>query len=390
MRLRRFLPILLIALLAAFAYWIAPAWGLISRFAAVPNAPQRPVTILLAGVGHYYKYYHQRGSLEDDFKRGLTDTMVVVQLNPAQKAIKLLSVPRDTRVGAGFGANDKINAAIAGGPDSSVRAVEGLLGLRLSGYLMVSIDGTRELVDALGGVRIFVPQEMKYTDTAAKLRIDLKPGLQLLNGQAAEGFLRFRYDNLGDIGRVQRQQSFFRALLERLREPATITKIPALAKVIEKNTRTNLTRLEVGQLLGFLLSRPRVDTLLLPGGFGSLYGVSYWIPDASAIRTMVSSLMSDMAAPAARNVRELRVAIVSSDTALATAARSKLRGKGYRNTFISDSRPGDPLLTTILSPSNIGEARAVRLELGVGNELVSGEGALGADITVRVGRDFQP
>ena len=73
MRLRRFLPIVLIALLAAFAYWIAPAWGLISRFAAVPNAPQRPVTILLAGVGHYYKYYHQRGSIDDDFKRGLTD-----------------------------------------------------------------------------------------------------------------------------------------------------------------------------------------------------------------------------------------------------------------------------------------------------------------------------
>jgi polyisoprenyl-teichoic acid--peptidoglycan teichoic acid transferase len=139
-----------------------------------------------------------------------------------------------------------------------------------------------------------------------------------------------------------------------------------------------------------LLSRPRVDTLLLPGGFGSLYGVSYWIPDARAIRAMVSETMSDSAAPAARNVRELRVAIVSSDVALAKAARAKLRGKGYTNTFISDARPGNPLVTTILSPSSIGEARAVGLELGFGTAFVSGEGVLGADISVRVGRDFQP
>jgi LCP family protein required for cell wall assembly len=390
MRLRRLIPFVFLGLLVAFGFWIAPAWGLISRFAAVPRSPDKPVTILLAGVGHYYKYYHQRGSMDDDFKRGLTDTMVVVQLNPAQRAIKMLSVPRDTRVGAGFTSNDKINAAIAGGPDSSVRAVEGLLGLKLDGYLLVSIDGTRELVDALGGIRVFVPQEMRYTDTAAKLNIDLKPGWQVLNGRAAEGYLRFRHDNLGDIGRVQRQQAFFRALLDKLREPATLTKIPQIAKVIEKNTRTNLTRNEVGATLGFLLTRPRVDTLLLPGDFGNLYGVSYWLPDASAIRALVNTNLRDASAPSARNVRELRVAVVSSDLTLARAARDRLRAKGYTNVFVSDARPGNPLATTVLSPSSLAEAKNVRVELGVGTELLSGEGVLGADITVRVGKDFQP
>jgi LCP family protein required for cell wall assembly len=390
MRLRRFLPFVFLALLAAFAYWLSPAFGLISRFAAVPNAPERTVTILLAGVGHYYKYYHQRGSMDEDFRKGLTDTMVVVQLNPAQKALKLLSVPRDTRVGAGYTSMDKVNAAITGGPEASVRAVEGLLGIKLDGYLLVSIDGTRELVDALGGIRVYVPQEMRYTDTAAKLNIDLKPGYQVLNGRAAEGYLRFRHDALGDIGRVQRQQAFFRALLERLKEPATLTKIPQIAKVIEKNTRTNLTRNEVGAALGFLLTRPRVDTLLLPGEFGNLYGVSYWLPDAPAIRELVSANLRDANAPSARNVRALRVAIVSSDAVLARAARTRLREKGYVNVYISDSRPGSPQTTSVISPISIAEARAVRLELGVGAELLSGEGVLGADITVKVGKDFQP
>jgi polyisoprenyl-teichoic acid--peptidoglycan teichoic acid transferase len=388
MRLRRLIPFVLLALIVAFGFWIAPAWGLISKYAAVPAAPKAPVTILLAGVGHAYKYYHQRASMDEDFKRGLTDTMIVVQLNPAQRAIKLLSVPRDTRVGAGFTSNDKINAAIAGGPDSSVRAVEGLLGLKLSGYLMVSIDGTKELVDALGGVRVYVPQAMRYSDTAAKLEINLKPGWQTLNGRQAEGFIRFRHDNLGDIGRVQRQQAFFRALVDRLREPVTLTKIPALAKVFEKNTRTNLTRSEVSAALGFLMTRPRVDTLLLPGDFGSLYGVSYWVPNAGAIRAMVDANLRNTAAPEARNVRALSVAVVSADRALAEAARNKLRAKGYSNVWISSSRPGNPEKTIILSPSNLQEAKFVRVELGSGQEIISGEGVLGADITVRVGRDF--
>jgi polyisoprenyl-teichoic acid--peptidoglycan teichoic acid transferase len=388
MRLRRFIPLVFLGLLVAFGFWIAPAWGVISRFAALPSSPTQPVTILLAGVGHAYKYYHQRASMDEDFKRGLTDTMVVVQLNPAQRAIKLLSVPRDTRVGAGFTSNDKINAAMLGGPDSSVRAVEGLLGLKLNGYLMVSIDGTKELVDALGGIRVYVPQEMKYSDTAAKLEIDLKRGWQTLNGRQAEGYLRFRKDNLGDIGRVQRQQAFFRALVDKLREPATLTKLPTLAKVFERNTRTNLTRKEVGATLGFLLSRPRVDTLLLPGDFGNLYGVSYWVPNARGIVAMVNANLRNTVAPEARNVRELSVAIVSSNRDLALKARARLRAKGYTNAWISDSRPGNPDNTTILSPSNLSEAKFVRVDLGAGQELLSGESVLGADITVRVGKDL--
>ncbi|NJK43672.1 MAG: LCP family protein [Pleurocapsa sp. SU_196_0] len=146
MRLRRFIPLVFLGLLVAFGFWIAPAWGVISRFAAFPSNPSQPVTILLAGVGHAYKYYHQRASMDEDFKRGLTDTMVVVQLNPAQRAIKLLSVPRDTRVGAGFTSNDKINAAMLGGPDSERARGGGIVGVeteRVSDGLDRWHEGTR-------------------------------------------------------------------------------------------------------------------------------------------------------------------------------------------------------------------------------------------------------
>ncbi len=387
--MKRFLfPLLLLLALVACGAWTYPAWGVISRFAAFPAAPSQPITFLLAGVGHHYVGYHTRGTLENDFTLGLTDTMVLVQLNPTQKAIKLLSIPRDTHVGAGNTTRDKINAAMLGGFDSSVRAVEGLLNLKLDGYLFVSIDGTRALVDALGGVRLFVPQAMQYKDSAAKLEINLQRGWQVLNGKQAEGFVRFRYDNLGDIGRTQRQQAFFRALLEKLQTPEAWVKLPQLAKVFETHARTNLTRREVGAALGFLVQRPRVDTLLLPGDFGRLGRYSFWIPDENAVRALVNSNLRNNKEIQGRDPFELSIAIVATDTARAKRAQSQLRAAGFRFVWLADSIPGDPTKTEVLSSSNLIEARVIRTQLGAGTERISGEGVLGADITVRLGTDF--
>jgi polyisoprenyl-teichoic acid--peptidoglycan teichoic acid transferase len=381
----RVLPWLFLAGLVALVVWAAPARSMIQRFAALPNAPKTPVTFLLAGVSHNYSGYHTRAI--EDFS-GLTDTMIVVQLNPQQHALKLLSVPRDTRVGAGTRANDKINAAILGGPEASVRAIEGLLGIPINGYLLVSIDGSKALVNALGGIDIFVPEAMEYSDTAAKLEIHLKPGLQHLNGAQAEGFLRFRHDNLGDIGRTQRQQAFMRALLERLKSPAGILALPGVATAIEANTRTNLTRQHVGMALGFLLSRPRTDTLLLPGDFGRLGGKSFWLPDNRAIQNLVVKHLRGTNQFEAREVKNLAVAVVAGDTGLQNLAISRLRAAGFQNVFASNSNPGNPKLTTILSNLNLEEARAAQSFLGVGEALVSGEGVLGADLTIKIGQDF--
>jgi polyisoprenyl-teichoic acid--peptidoglycan teichoic acid transferase len=387
--MRRFIfPVLLLAALGACGVWSYPAWGLLSKFAAFPSVPRQPITFLLAGVGHHYVGYHTRGTLENDFSLGLTDTMVLVQLSPAQKAIKLLSIPRDTHVGAGNTTRDKINAAMLGGFDSSVRAVEGLLNLKLDGYLFVSIDGTKALVDALGGVKIYVPQAMQYSDKAAKLEINLKPGWQVLTGREAEGFVRFRYDNLGDIGRTQRQQAFFRALLEKLQQPASWGRLPQLAKVFEKHVRTNLTRSEVGAALGFFTQRPRVDTLLLPGNFGRLGRYSFWIPDDQALRDLVDSNLRNAKDTKSRDPFELSIAIVATDVARGKRARERLQAAGFRFVWLADATPGDPSKTEVLSSSSLLEARVIRTKLGVGTERISGEGVLGADITVRLGANY--
>jgi polyisoprenyl-teichoic acid--peptidoglycan teichoic acid transferase len=381
----RIFPLVLLALLVAGMAWSYPAWHLINRFGALPKTSSAPITFLLAGVSHNYSGYHTRAP--ENFT-GLTDTMIVVQLNPGQHALKLLSVPRDTRVGPGTRAMDKINAAILGGPDSSVRAVEGLLGISIDAYVLVSIEGSKALVNALGGIDIFVPQAMEYSDAAAKLEIHLKPGLQHLNGAQAEGFLRFRHDNLGDIGRTQRQQAFMRALLERLKSPAGILALPKVAKAIETNTRTNVKREQVAAALGGLLSKPRVDTLLLPGNFGLLRGVSFWVPDTRAIADLVNKHLRGTNQLETRDVKNLAVAVVGSDLDLQNLAIRKLRNAGFQNVYASQSNPGNPKFTTVLSNLNLEEAQAVRFVLGSGDALVSGEGVLGADITVKAGQDL--
>lgn len=386
--MKRFLLLLLLAAVVVGAVWTYPAWGMIGRFAALPSRPEQPITFLLAGVGHHYVGYHTRGTPENDFALGLTDTILVVQLNPAQKAIKVLSIPRDTHVGAGNTTQDKINAAMLGGFDSSVRAVEGLLNLKLDGYVFVSIDGTKALVDALGGVRLYVPQPMRYSDKAAKLEIDLKTGWQTLNGAQAEGFVRFRYDNLGDIGRTQRQQAFFRALVEKLKTPQGWLRLPQIAKVLEQHTRTNLTQREVGAALGFLLAQPRLDTLLLPGDFGRLGRYSFWIPDNQKVTALVDINFRNLPDGTRRDPYTLSVAIVASDSSRARRARAALQKAGFRYVWFVDAVGGDPSQTEVLSATSLLEARVVKSQLGAGLERVSGEGVLGADITVRLGTDY--
>ncbi|MFN3267250.1 MAG: LCP family protein [Deinococcales bacterium] len=386
--MRRVLWLLLLAVVLVGVVWSYPAWGMFGRFAALPSRPNQPLTFLLAGVGHHYVAHHTRGTLEDDFALGLTDTLLVVQLNPVQKAIKVLSIPRDTHVGAGNTTRDKINAAMLGGFDSSVRAVEGLLQLKLDGYVFVSIDGTRALVDALGGVRLQVPQDMYYLDRAAKLEIDLKKGWQTLSGAQAEGFLRYRYDSLGDIGRTQRQQAFFRALLEKLKSVEAWLRLPQVLRVLEQYARTNLTRREAGAALGFLTLQPRLDTLLLPGDFGRLGRYSFWIPDQKKIAQLVDTNLRNLPDGSKRDPYTLSIALISSDTRRAARARTALQKAGFRAVWIADGVHEDPIQTEVLASSSLLEARVLTRQLGVGVERVSGEGVLGADITVRLGRDY--
>ncbi|WP_045234759.1 LCP family protein, partial [Deinococcus pimensis] len=172
--------------------------------------PARPTpatrTFLLAGVTPQYT---RAGHRTAETFRSATDTLMLVQTDVGARRVRTLSLPRDTFVSLPGRGGAKLNSALPTlGPDGLVRAVEGLTGLHVDGYVLINLGGVRDLTDAVGGVTVDVDRAMDYDDFAGDLHIHLRAGRQRLDGARAEQYLRFRHDRRGDLGRIERQQGY--------------------------------------------------------------------------------------------------------------------------------------------------------------------------------------
>ncbi|HNV71064.1 MAG TPA: LCP family protein, partial [Candidatus Ozemobacteraceae bacterium] len=135
------------------------------------------------------------------------------------------------------------------------------------------------VIDLLGGVEIDVERRMKYTDNWQKLYIDLMPGLQRLDGQKALQYVRFRADAAADLGRIKRQQKFLAALLQQVKSPGIVIKIPDLVRQALNHIQTDLNVAEVVDLARAMLQGPmKINTQSLPGDAPYINGVSYFVP----------------------------------------------------------------------------------------------------------------
>ena len=172
-----------------------------------------------------------------------TDTIILANIDPKSKSINAISIPRDSKVFlAGNKGINKINSAHAlGGVELTQKTIEKTLGIKVHKYVLVHEDIVKELVDALGGVKIYIEKPMHYRDKTAHLTINFNKGMQKLDGQKAVEYLRFRHDQLGDIGRTQRQQWFIRGLIKTLQDPQTLPKIPDLITIARKYIKTDIS-----------------------------------------------------------------------------------------------------------------------------------------------------
>jgi LCP family protein required for cell wall assembly len=369
----------------------------------------RPVNILVMGMSvlppdvqnppsdtKELRYLPQINSFD-----GLADVMLLIKFDPETKKIVMLSIPRDTRTEIeGFGVK-KINAAnVDGGPALTAKTVSNLLGgVGIDRYVRINVLGVGKLIDALGGVTVYVPKDMKYQDDSQHLYINLKAGKQHLNGNQVLQLLRFRHDELGDIGRIQRQQMVMRALIEQSLNPGTLTRLPDILDTVKDNIDTNLTVEELVALVGFgaRTNRSNMQMLMLPGRFSENgeYDASYWIPYKRAInKLMVQNfgLESDSLDTEITDPARLRVAIQDSTGSERSEIRpliTALEQAGYRNIFIS--RPwGEPLETThiVAQQGDTESAESIRNTLGFGEVRVESTGNIGSDISIQVGKDW--
>ncbi|MEH2148317.1 LCP family protein [Nostoc sp.] len=370
----------------------------------------RPVNLLVMGMSvlppdiqnppedtKNLKYLPQVNSFD-----GLSDVMLLVKFDPETKKINMLSIPRDTRTEIeGYGVK-KINAAnVEGGPALTARTVSNLLGgAGIDRYIRINVLGVAKLIDALGGVTVYVPKDMKYQDDSQHLYINLKAGKQHLNGDQALQLLRFRHDELGDIGRIQRQQMVIRALMDQTLNPATVAQLPKVLDVVKEHIDTNLTVEELVALMGFGVrtNRSNMQMLMLPGRFSEKgeFDASYWLPNKNGIAKLMAqhfgldSEQEQLATTA--DPRSLRVAIQDStggDRSNLQPLIRALEKSGYRNIYVAKAW-GEPLdVTHIVAQQGDGDsAESIRNTLGFGEVRVESTGNLGSDISIQVGQDW--
>ena len=222
--------------------------------------------------------------------------MMLASINPDSGAINLLSIPRDTQVHIpGRSGLDKItHAYFYGGPQLAVRTVENFLDLPVNYYVTIDWEAFIKVIDILGGVDLYVESDMNYEDPYADLKIHLNKGYQHLDGEKSGQYVRFRHDELGDIGRVQRQQRFLKALSDEALQVGTLVKLPALSSTISQYVSTNMSMMDTLKLVNSLkgFKNGALHTEMLPGQFSTVDGLSYWIPDKEQTKQLVERMFT--------------------------------------------------------------------------------------------------
>ena len=210
-----------------------------------------------------------------------TDTIMVAGYNPKTNEASILSIPRDTFIGANpkaGGAKDKINSVYRiYGVEKMMQKVNNLTGLKLDKYVIVDTKGIQKIVDEIGGIDYDVPIDMNYHDESQKLSIELKKGMQKLNGVQAEGLVRFRHNDDGstypesygieDMGRNRTQQEFIKELVKQTLQFQNITRIFDLIKIVQDNIKTNITVDEMKDYATYILdfNPENIKTGRVPG-----------------------------------------------------------------------------------------------------------------------------
>ena len=215
--------------------------------------------------------------LGTDMSGGNTDVMATIRMEGG--VTRVTQIPRDTYIESEMYGPVKINALYAlGGTDAVKREVSHRLGRPIQHHLVVNLSAIRRMADQMGGIEVDVPKRMYYVDNSQGLTIDLQPGLQTLRGRDLEGFLRFRHDEEGDLGRMERQQLALQALFKKLTRPDQLVRLPALLIASGNDLKTDMGPMELGGLLT-AMGTTRLDTRRLGGRPFDQDGISYWEAD---------------------------------------------------------------------------------------------------------------
>ena len=271
---------------------------------------------------------------------GNTDTMMLISYNVTDQEMNVMSLPRDTMVNVPWDIK-KLNSVYNyyGGGDKGIAAIKeevsDLVGFVPDYEIVVEWEAVGKLVEAIGGVYFDVPFDMDYEDPTQDLYIHLKAGYQKLNGEQAMGLIRWRHNNSysvqypnGDLGRIQTQQEFMKAVIEQTLQLENAGKIMEFAKIFSENVSTdlsvqNLFWLGKEAILGGL-TMDNVNFITMPCKGASVWSrtvhnyQSYVVPMVDELLEVVNESFNPFVEEVTEN--EIDVMIVNSDGSLSATS----------------------------------------------------------------------
>ncbi|HNX28951.1 MAG TPA: LCP family protein [Syntrophomonadaceae bacterium] len=274
---------------------------------------------LSLGLGKSYNILVMGIDAQNAEENSRSDTMILVSIDKKSKDIAMVWIPRDTRVETGNNRYNKINSVnYLEGPEAAMQAVGELLDLKVDYYVTTNFGGFAKIIDILGGVNIDVPSDMKHYDPDPDLAINLSKGSQVLNGQDALRFVRYRGGPTADIGRTGRQQQFIKALADEMFSTKAVLKLPQLLPEIIKNVHTNIPMKDMLYLAETAkdFDQGKIITQTLPGYSYTdpNSGASYWVADEDIANGIVKDLLAGKEFEVAQDPPQQTYTQVKTDT----------------------------------------------------------------------------
>lgn len=229
----------------------------------------------------------------DDAEEKRADAVLLISMENATGKVRILNIPRDTwvTVAQNKGETRLANVYAVGGAPLMVRTINQMFDISIHQYVVIDLATFGKIVDTIGGIDLYVEQNMDYDDPQEGLYIHMRQGYRHLDGVDAAHYLRYRSDDLGDLGRTQRQQKFVKAFYAKLLRVDTLPKIPAIADVLKHNVTTSaelFDSVHIGNVIRKLSIEPP-RTIMLPGDF-LRDDDTVWIMDRSATDIIIREL----------------------------------------------------------------------------------------------------
>ena len=310
--------------------------------------------------------------------RGRSDTLMVASFDPKTSEISLLSIPRDTRVSIpGRKYKEKINHAFAyGGIELTMRTVRQFLGIPIRYYVQIDTSGFRKIVDAIGGVPLEVEKDMKWTDKAGGLYIDLKQGYQVLDGEQAEGYVRYRWSD-SDYARTKRQQKFIAAAVKQVLKPSNLLRIDKLFRIANEAVQTNVP---LGVTVRYLpmvrsLQGDKITSYTVEGEDATINGTYYYEPDMAKLNELVDTYFYSQSDFSANQQTRVGISVANGSRASAEQIAKLLKKHGFQVIDISIAEDSELLVAEVLSIQEV---------------LLDTQSDATADVIVIVGKDMLP